>query len=470
MPRLSDRARHFIVPEGIVSTGWPPVESRGREFGITFDWWQTSLGQVTLGKRADGKYAATVGGVVLSIPRQVGKTWFVLALLVILCTLNPGLKVLWTAHHNRTATISFRTLQGLVRRRKVATHLAAVNPIRTANGEQEVRFRNGSIIMFGAREQGFGRGFDEIDIEVFDEAQILNEKALEDMVAATNQARHPAGALLFYMGTPPRPSDPGDAFTLKRKRAITGKSKDLVYLECSADSDGDLDDRSQWSKANFSYPARTPLESMLRLRENLGNDDSWRREGLGVWDEFNATERLFSPADWALNLDADADRGEGIAYVLEVGEEAKATSIAASDGQLGLVIEWRRGSKWAPAEMKAILTARPGPLFVHEKGPTGAILSDLRKLGIEWETVTGAQYAQACGAFHAAVTETHTALHTGQGTLDIAVANVVKKNYGDAWVYDARKSSVDNSPLKAVTIARWAALQQSSDAAPTFAF
>jgi hypothetical protein len=73
--------------------------------------------------------------------------------------------------------------------------------------------------MFGAREQGFGRGFDEVDIEVFDEAQILTEKALEDMIAATNQSRHPHGALLFFMGTPPRPSDPGEAFGLKREGA-----------------------------------------------------------------------------------------------------------------------------------------------------------------------------------------------------------------------------------------------------------
>jgi hypothetical protein len=122
--------------------------------------------------------------------------------------------------------------------RRCFPHLAH-NGIRTANGEQEIRFRNGSVIMFGAREQGFGRGFDEVDVEVFDEAQILTEKALEDMVAATNQARHPHGALLFYMGTPPRPVDPGEAFTLKRTKALSGKSDDMLYVEMAADPDAD---------------------------------------------------------------------------------------------------------------------------------------------------------------------------------------------------------------------------------------
>ncbi|MBM0205158.1 hypothetical protein JNW90_20470, partial [Micromonospora sp. STR1s_5] len=59
------------------------------------------------------------------------------------------------------------------------------------------------------------------------------------MVAATNQSRHPHGALLFYMGTPPRPIDPGEAFSLKRSKALSGESDDMVYIECSADEDAD---------------------------------------------------------------------------------------------------------------------------------------------------------------------------------------------------------------------------------------
>src|SRR5690606_21330512 len=115
--------------------------------------------------------------------------------------------------------------------------------------------------------QGFGRGFDEIDVEVFDESQILTEKALEDMVAATNQSRFLAGALLFFMGTPPRPIDPGEEFTNRRDKALSGKAHDMVYVEFSADPDADLDDREQWAKVNPSFPHRTPVESMHRMRE-----------------------------------------------------------------------------------------------------------------------------------------------------------------------------------------------------------
>jgi hypothetical protein len=82
--------------------------------------------------------------------------------------------------------MTFQSMQGMVRKKKIWPHVRA---IRSVNGEQEIRFKNGSVIMFGAREQGFGRGFDQIDAEVFDEAQILTAKALEDMVPATNASK-----------------------------------------------------------------------------------------------------------------------------------------------------------------------------------------------------------------------------------------------------------------------------------------
>src|SRR5699024_7479569 len=135
------------------------------------DEWQHGIGTLALGKLKNGKYASTVGGVILSIPRQTGKTFLVGMMIIALCVLFPRLTVLWTAHRTRTSTMTFTTMQGMVRRKKIRPHRAAdrSDGIRSTNGEQEIRFKNGSRIMFGAREAGFGRGFDAVDVEVFDE-------------------------------------------------------------------------------------------------------------------------------------------------------------------------------------------------------------------------------------------------------------------------------------------------------------
>ena len=59
-PRLSEVARHVVIPDGIVTTSWPRVVAKCAEVGVTFDSWQHGVGTISLGKRADGKYAATV--------------------------------------------------------------------------------------------------------------------------------------------------------------------------------------------------------------------------------------------------------------------------------------------------------------------------------------------------------------------------------------------------------------------------
>ena len=63
--RLSEAARHVIIPSGIVSTGWPAVRDRCIGFDVAFDPWQDGTGRIILSKRADGSYACSIGGVVI---------------------------------------------------------------------------------------------------------------------------------------------------------------------------------------------------------------------------------------------------------------------------------------------------------------------------------------------------------------------------------------------------------------------
>src|SRR5690606_18699053 len=123
--RLSEVARHVVIPEGIVDTLWFDIEERCAEFGVAFDVWQDGLGQATFGLREDGLFAATVGGVTFSIPRQVAKTFFVSRAVVALCTMFPDLTVLWTAHRAKTATNTFQKLKGFVTRKAVRPYLVA---------------------------------------------------------------------------------------------------------------------------------------------------------------------------------------------------------------------------------------------------------------------------------------------------------------------------------------------------------
>lgn len=460
-PKLSEVARHLVIPDGIERSLFPRVYKRLREADVFFDRWQQGLGQAALGLGVGGKFAATVGGVVLSIPRQVGKTFTVGYLIIGLCLIIPGFRVVWTSHHGRTTTNTFRSMQGMVRKRKVWPHIAP-NGIRTANGEQEIRFANGSIIMFGAREQGFGRGMDAIDAEVFDESQILGLKALEDMVPATNQARNPYGGLVFFMGTPPRPTDDGEAFTVKRERALAGKAPKQMYCEMSADPDADPRDPAVYPTFNPSFPHRTPLEAMERMLENIPDEDAIRREMMGIWPTRGGG--VIGAEQWAGLCDPESVPVDPVAFAVYVNRDRTASAIGVAgfrdDGRVHVGIvpagdgqESLPGTAWIPDRI-AELAGKwlPCAVVVDEKSSAANMVPLIEGLGVEVTAVKFADIAIACNDFYDYVTEDRIR-HTGAMALARSVVAGKRKDYGDSWIWDRKDRSSDITQLVAVTLA-----------------
>lgn len=466
-PRLSEYAQRFVYPDGITKTVWPRVEAKGREIGLGFDWWQSQLGTVCLGYGDDGKYVATIGGIGLSIPRQVGKTYFVLALLVVMCILFPGLQVVWTAHHLRTSTKTFTHLRGICRRKRVAPHIKA---LRAANGEQQAEFTNGSMIMFGSRARGFGRGFDEVDVEVFDEAQILDTKSLEDMIAATNQARHEHGALLFFMGTPPRPTDPSDAFALRRSQAASGDTDDAIWLEISADPESDPDDRSEWPSMNPSYPKRTPLESMLRLRRNLGDEDSWNREGRGIWDPVRSGGVIPGPS-WATCGEEHSIAVDRFALGVECGPDLAWASVAfagqRNDDKWHFELDEDqhtrgRGVAWLVPHLEYLTSnnSQIRSVVVDVAGPIAALLEQrygrwfFKGSKLEVTPVKVAELGAGCSRVLDGIV-TGWLHHIDQPQFTAAALAAGRRPLGDTgmWVWSRKLAESDITPIQAGTLA-----------------
>ena len=478
--RLSEVARHVVIPEGIVDSLWDDVVDVCAELGDEFDTWQDGLGQVALGLREDGTFAATVGGVVFSIPRQVAKTFLVLRIVFALCVIFPGLNAIWTAHRVSTANSAFRSLVGLASRPGAARHVAKI----LTGDELVIEFRNGSRMRFGARAQNFGRGETQVDVEVFDEAQILRADTLEDMVPAANQAKIPHGALLFFMGTPPRPKDEGEEFSARRAEALAGKPEgvvvmqrgDMLYVECSADPEcglpggPDLMDETQIQKANPSFPKRTPWISILRMRKNLKDDDSWRREALGVWDPEGARawqvvgreqwrNLAIPPADvpqdgalaYAVKFSTDGER-VGAAVALRPAEgpvHVEALGVAPlSDGTTSLV-EWL-ASRWRQA----------ASIVVDGKAGAGDLVEQLIAAGVPKRRVSIVSTEEAITA-HAGMLraiQQGEVTHLAQPGLDAQVKVAGKRKIGTAggWGWMAVTPDGDVTALDAVTLARHA--------------
>ena len=334
------------------------------------------------------------------------------------------------------------------------------------NGEQEIRFKNGSIIMFGAREQGFGRGFDKVDAEIFDEAQILSEKALEDMVPAANQSTQEAGALLFFMGTPPRPTDPGEEFSNRRSKALSGKAKNIVYVEFAADPGADPDDREQWAKANPSFPHRTPVESMERMRENLTDDDSFKREALGIWDAEDSA-RVIDEESWnavadpasmaidrlALAIDVPPDRS--IASVALAGQRADGRwHVELDDSRKGVdwVIPWVR-SRAEKNRLHAVVVDEMSGLTEERRGRHYLIGTDVV---VTLAAAEGRHMSIACAKFFDCVID-QSVMHTDQPQVNVALSLARKRPLAGGWAWNRKDAASDITPVVAQTLALWGA-------------
>lgn len=463
--KLSDVARKVVAPDGIVATGWPAVEAIcTQRLGIGFDPWQIGAGKLILAKRADGKLAAMIGGVGMSLPRQVGKTYLLAAIVFALCILRPGLLVIWSAHHARTHGETFLGMQSFAKRTKVRPYIAQVFK---GSGDEEIRFVNGSRILFGARERGFGRGVAGVDVIVADEAQIMSDKALDAQLATMNTSDF---GLAIFVGTPPRPDDPSEGFTRMRTEAWNGTLRDATWIEFGAEPTSDPTDRAVWRVANPSYPRRTPAESIMRLQRKLGAE-SFMREGLGVWDP-PAPKSGISPEAWAALADeaVDVRNAPSIILAADVAPGHSGASIVAvglDNGRPVLeVVERRAGASWLPARLAELRTQYRATVALNSAGPIGSLAPALTEAGVEFVDVRGTDYTKACGLLSATVNAKGLG-HHGDAEFATAVHGLHARKVGDGFTFSRTNSSVDITPIVAAAVGLWALGSAPAPAAPT---
>lgn len=422
-----------------------------------------------LGERADGSWAAT--RIADFGPRQgTGKNDKIAARELAGLILFGERLIIHTAHEFPTANESFLRLVAVfenyddLRRR--------VERIRYANGEQGIELLGGQRLKYRARTGGSGRGFAQADLIVYDEAQHLSR----EHVAASGPAKlaNP-NSQTWYAGSGGLGSS-AVAWAMRRA-AILGTGGRLAYTEMTAEeitvvggeiitTAPDPADLDGWYRSMPGLGRWVTEEGMQALFDELG-PELFARECQCVWDEepsVDGGDGAIPSAEWEMCRDPDAKRGPVPTYAIEVDADNTAASISASDGRVGGVLEWQRGSKWLPAKLDEILSERPGEVWLDPFGPAGSLLSELRDLGIEWNELTARQNAQACGELYAAVVEDQSFRHYGQAVLDIARKQATRRPYGDAWVWERRKPDQSVSPIASVAIARWAALQTNDEA------
>lgn len=448
-------ARHAVAPAGIAATGWPSIKATCQNIGWRFDPWQDATGRLILAKKAGGGWAADLS--ILSIPRQVGKSYLLGCIIFALCLKNPKLRVIWTSHHTATTEEMYEAMKELAAHKRVAPHV--VKCIALQGSRWRIQFRNGARIDFGARSQGFGRGKAKVGVLVLDEFQHITGRALANLAPTTNTADNP---LILCAGTPPGPEVSGEAFRLRRKAALEGLSNDTLYVEFSADSDADPDDRKQWAKANPSFPKRTQERSLLLLKKILDAAD-FKREALGIWDDEAAkTPTAIDLETWGKLKDAKAEQPKRAAVSIVVHPLRKSAAIGVAgegpDGSTLVLVRHAPGTSWVMPELAKIVGKRDvSVVALKPNSQAGALIPDLAAAKIEFQALTSTETGQSCGRFVQMVKD-GTVRHVGQPVLDAAVAIAKTRSMPTSGVeqWDDRDYSTDITAVMAASDAAFA--------------
>lgn len=444
-----------------------------REAGLITDPWQELVLYEAMGEDVRGQWAAFEVG--LCVPRQNGKGGILEArelggLFLI------GELIVHTAHQFETSLAAFARLLELIESNPWLDQ--QVRRVSRAHGEEGIKLRNGAQIKFKTRTKSGGRGLSG-DLVILDEAMILSELAIGALLPLVSARPNPQ---IWYTGSAVDADvhDAGRVFAGIRNRGLAGGDPSLVYIEFSCEEGADVDDPRNWARANPALGIRISPEYVrneLRTLRHQGNTFQVERLGIGNWPKPDEEIKpAFDPDRWALlkNLTpvfmpVPKRPMPPVCIALDETPDRQWVSIAAAVLLANGNVHVEVGYHQSPVAMSIVATVlglvgrwNPVAVVFDRKSPVAAIQPDLVARGLEAETTTPAQMAQATGGLDQAVKD-GTVSHTGDPLLlDAVKGSTWREMGGEGGRALTRIGASVISPLVAVALARWGLIQFNS--------
>lgn len=467
LPRLHQQPAGTVASAGDDAIEWAESIGWDDRVGHGFyqlDEWQRFCIRGMLSEDAEARLCAEVA--LLIVARQNGKgtvlevvelyALFVLELPLILHTAHLGetsadhMARLWAAISS-DPELAGQCKQGLSKGSEVIERAGGADL-----GGGEIRFRT--------RSKKGGRGGSP-QMVVFDEALFLTPQQVSAILPSLSAQtmRHDKPILIYASSAPI-----GESEQLHNVRAaiLRGEMPKAFMAEWSVelpDMGGDLaaairavmdDPESLW-QANPGAGIRIDPTWCLTTERGNMTPETWCIERLGVVFSADGDSGIIPANSWTVCRDATSTVEAGrIALAVGPGGSWSAIGLAGErpDGSLHLeVVRHAMGTDWLVAAAKAGVE-QYGPLLVDPKTPTMGVVADLEKAGVELEELATADVTKACAELQLDVKNCRVR-HLDQPELNAAVAGVDIRPVNEAWVFSARASSVDITPLLAVTLA-----------------
>lgn len=396
--------------------------------------------------------------VVLTVPRQSGKTTLLLAAMVHRALgFGQRQSIVYTAQTRNHARQKWEdehvaTLE--------ASALAPLFKVRRANGNEAILWRNRSKHGITSTTKKAGHG-DTLDLAVMDEAFAHEDDSVEQGLRPTMVTRpQPQLWPVSTAGTKTSTYLRGKV-DAGRARVEAGRFSSACYFEWSAPHTADPGDPATW-RACMPALGITVTEGTIRSEFENMKLPEFRRAYLNQWlDEVPDEWTVIARAAWNALADPDSAIEGPVAFSADVNPDRTAGAIAVagrrSDGKRHVeVVEYRVGTDWIVERLLDLRAAwSTCAVVIDAAGPAGSLIAPLEAAGVDVIKPTSREAAHACGQLYDGVEEDDIR-HLDQAPLSAALAGAQKRDLGDAWAWGRKASSVDLSPLVAATNASWA--------------
>ena len=414
--------------------------------GLTLDDWQQFCLTEMLQRDARGLHSAFEAAVV--VPRQNGKGGLLEARQLWGLFLGGEVLQVHTAHEFKTCFEHFLRIVSLIENTPDLD--AKVQRIRRGAGEQAVELKSGERLRFLARSAGSGRGFSG-DAVYLDEAYALTAPIMGALLPTMSAVPNPQ---LVYTSSAPSFAQPVLFDLVQRGRQ--GGSPRLFYAEWGNEENVDRHDKDAWYRANPALGIRIDeafIEAELEAMQSF--PEEFLRERLGVVQTSDAST-ILPLAKWRTCTDPHST-AEGGTAALSVGPGSlwAALGYAARrpDGLLHVeVARHEQGTGWVLDACQKAYADTGQPIIVDPKSPSSGVIDRLEAAGIPLHKISFPEFTTACVAFQDDL-HNERLRHLGQERLTAAVSKVAIRTFGESWVFSARASEIDITPLLAVVVA-----------------
>jgi hypothetical protein len=470
-PRIS-----LIPTGGAVSESGRVALEVCRLAGLFLDPWQQLVLTTMLAERVDGKWAAFESGLV--VPRQNGKGSVLEGREIAgLFAIDEERLIIHSAHEQATSSEHQRRLLELIE--GVPDFEQQVLKAPRGKGSEAIELRDGSRILFKTRTGPGGRGLTG-DLVVFDEAMILPVAATAALVPTMAARSLTGNPQLIYAGSAvdQQVHDHGIVLSRLRRRAIERVPR-LAYFEWSADCDDPAqvpddmrNDPRTWAVANPGMGIRISQEHIAtECAGALGpREFCVERLGVGDWPDPDGALHVIDPLVWRALAAKGSEIVGAACFAFDVKPDRSSAAVAVGGfRQDGLshveLTDHRPGTGWV-AQRVVDLVQRYGLEPVCDgSGPAASLIPEIENLGVAVRTTSAQELARACGLFFDTVEQSglrHPASDEAPGgaaQLATALKGAAWRPLGEARAWSRKNSTVDISPLVAVTLALWAAVE-----------